>query len=514
MTKIKKDKKEVLERLQAARLRVPDPWPAIEGRIHSTHQPVAWPEAESRAVRSGATVRRMPRLVIAANIVLVLAVALIAGIILAGRDKPSPTEPMVPAGTWTTAMVLPEISELPRYPADARWVTMEFRSNALITTTSGSINQIERFDTAAGDWVPAAPGYTYAFDAGIAGTYGYSWKFAMIDLDRYPLSPGLYRATMSVVTVENDTAECRAEFEIIASGSNPEFIQAILEDSNASPEDYAYRPDGLDWGMEKADVFAVLGLTEDDFIRDGEEYTRKETVRYRFPDVDATVSYSFTNGKLTDARYDIVPVTQAPLHAICGQLAMLKDELLKSDMSLVAELEYIGCLLADGDRNSTVGTSLYMKGVPTGLQVDLTGFRDTGVPENTTYSAQPFDWVDGVPQYAADAQTIVLTLRHPALEGAMGLSIEYERFNAAQSKWESVMPTRGKQHWLYVEGEVTESYPSDVYTYPVMIGDPLYEAPLGAGHYRAVVTIQSKDQSTYQVTNTEAILLFDLVELG
>jgi hypothetical protein len=96
----------------------------------------------------------------------------------------------------------------------------------------------------------------------------------------------------------------------------------------------------------------------------------------------------------------------------------------------------------------------------------------------------------------------------------MGLSIEYERFNAAQSKWESVMPTRGKQHWLYVEGEVTESYPSDVYTYPVMIGDPLYEAPLGAGHYRAVVTIQSKDRSTYQVTNTEAILLFDLVELG
>jgi hypothetical protein len=47
-----------------------------------------------------------------------------------------------------------------------------------------------------------------------------------------------------------------------------------------------------------------------------------------------------------------------------------------------------------------------------------------------------------------------------------------------------------------------------------MIGDPLYEAPLGAGHYRAVVTIQSKDRSTYQVTNTEAILLFDLVELG
>ena len=511
---VKKDKKEVLERLQAAQLRVPDPWPAIEGRINSSHQPIAWPEAESSAVRSGSVVRRMPRLVIAANIVLVLAVALIAGIILAGRDKPSPTGTLVPAGIGTTETVFPETSELPRYPTDARWATMEFRSNALITTTSGTIDRIERFDTAAGDWVPAAPGYIYTFDAGNAGTYGYSWKFAMIDLDLHPLSPGLYRATMKVLTEENDTAECRAEFEIVASGRHPEFIQAILEDPNASPEDYAYRPDGLDWGMEKAEVFAALGLTEDDFVRDGDDYTRKEPVRYRFPDVDATVTYSFADEKLSAARYDIAPVTKDPLYAICGQLELLKDELLKPDMSLVAEFEYIDCLLTGANRNSTVGTSLYMKGVPTGLQVDLTGIRDTGVPENTSYSAQPFAWVEGVPQYAADAQTIVLTLHHPALEGAMGLSIEYERFNAAQSKWERVMPNRGKQHWLYFEGEVTESYPSDSYTYPVMIGEPLYEAPLGAGHYRAVVTIQSKDQSTYQVTNTEAILLFDLVELG
>jgi len=514
MTKtVKIDKKEVLERLQAARLRVPDPWPAIEGRIHSSNQPIAWPEAEAAEVRTKSVTRRMPRLVIAANIVLVLAVALIAGIILAGRDKPSPTGTLVPAGTGTTATVLPETSDLPRYPASARWATMEFRSNALITATAGTVDRIERFDTAAGDWVPAAPGYTYTFDTGTSGPYGYNWKFAMIDLDRYLLSPGLYRATMTVQKDGEEAAECRAEFEIVASGRHPEFIQSMLVDRFVTPDKYTYLPDGLAWGMERAQVFATLQLEEADFVQDGEIFTRKNPVRYRFPDVDATVSYVFEEGKLTSARYEIVPVTPESLYQVCGQLESLRHEILSNDPLMRAETEYFACLISSDHRGSSIGDAFTMQAFSYGVVVTMAVATDTGVPENTFYSAQPFDWVDGVPQYAAGAESILLTLHHPALEGAMSLNIRYERFNAAQNKWERVMPTHAEQHLLYMAGQETEAYASDTYTYPVRIGDPLFEAPLGAGHYRAVVTIQKNDKSASQVVTTDTILYFDLVEL-
>jgi len=121
--------------------------------------------------------------------------------------------------------------------------------------------------------------------------------------------------------------------------------------------------------------------------------------------------------------------------------------------------------------------------------------------------------VGGVPQYAAGAESILLTLHHPALEGAMSLNIRYERFNEAKIVWERVMPTHAEQHLMYTVDQEIEPYPSDTYTYSVRIGDPLYEAPHGAGHYRAVVTIQTNDRSASQVINTEAILLFDLVDL-
>ncbi len=513
---MKKDKRlskdSVLARLDSARLAVPDRWSVIEGQLDTRNFDVAARDMESTGATIRVPQRRIPRLVPVFNILLALVLATVAGMIWMSREKSTPAGTTVPAAIATTTAVRPTGEDVPRYPVSSRWVTMLFRSTALTTCRSGAIDRVERFDPDTGDWTPVLPHYRYAFDAGAGTMYGYSLKFAMIDLDEYPLEPGLYRASMSIQRVGKEPAVSRAEFEIVESGRNPELALGLLKDPRALPSDLAYGVDGLDWGMSKAEVFTALGLTEADFTRDGDTYARTEPMRFRYPDVDAIASYTFENGELSAAQYNVVSVSTDNLYQVCGQLAGLRKENMRDDPVFMLESEYFACLISGGNRGSSITGQLSIEGSVRGVTVKLSPYLTGEVPQNATSQVKPIGEVNGIPQYPVNAESIMLTFRHESLIGAYSMSVNrYEWFNPATGKWQQVM--QGRYSGMGpLSNEAT--YTRNWYTYMLSIGDPLFEAPLPVGHYRAYMTIHTVDKAASTVTDTESVLEFDLVEWG
>ena len=508
---MKKDKKlskeEVLARLDNAQLAVPNRWSAIEGQLNAHNFDVAARDMESTGAAIRQPQRRIPRLVPVFNIVLALVIASVAGMIWMSRERPAPEGTTLPAAITTPTAVRPTDGDVLQYPASSRWVTMLFRSHALTEARSGAIDRVERFDPDAGDWVRVLPDYRYAFEVELGSTYGYGWKFAMIDLDKYPLEPGLYRASMAVQRDGMEPAVSRSEFEIVESGRNPELAQGFLKDANS----LTYGVDGLNWGMGKAEVFAALDLTEADFTRFGETYTRTEPMRFRFPDVDAIASYTFENGELSAAIYSVVSVSTDNLYQVCGQLADLRLAIMGDSPLFMMEAEYFGCLISGVNRSSSIGGQLSIEGSERGATVKLSPHLTGKVPKNATTQVQPIGMVNGIPQYPITAQSIMLTFHHDSLVGADSMSAnKYEWYNPATGKWERVIEGHSTMMGA-LSNEAT--YSKNWYTYMLSLYDPLSEAPLPVGHYRALITIHTVDKSTSTVTDTESVMHFDLVVL-
>lgn len=514
-TRMKPKRKEVLARLGTARLAVPERWAAIEGqldanRYHSVARDAAGTAIDFRPVR-----RTVPRLVAALNVVLALAIVVLAVSVLRDRTPlpTSGTNASVPVATSTGAAADPSgDTDLPQYPVSSRWATMQFRDNSLEGCRSASIDRIERFDPDTGDWTPAAPGYAYRYETLAGSVHRYPYLFAMVDLEAYPLEPGLYRATMTVLSDDSPSSECRAEFEIVESGPYPEFMMNLVADTRAEPGEWVYQPAGLAWGMDPAAVRAALGLTEEDFLRSGDEYTRKSPVRVWFPDAYVSETYVFTDDRLDAVRYEVVPVESDRLLEICGQLGALRADVLSDDWMTDTELAYLGCLLPGGSNASggSENTDLSMIGGSGRVSVTLSSGSSTTEPiQNTRVMVSPLAEIDGIPQYPADAESILLRIEIPDPNaGYYDIRIEkYERYDPGTGTWQRVLENHGT-------AEIKKApFPGlDFLPLVLSIGDPEFGGPPGAGRYRAVGVIHAVYPN--DVVENDLTMEFDLVDAG
>ncbi|HEY5465842.1 MAG TPA: hypothetical protein VIL27_02290, partial [Clostridia bacterium] len=355
---MKKDKRiskaELLQRLDNAQLDIPERWSAIEGQLDTGGWKALSQDTRDRSAAIPVKRHRVPHWVLAANLALVMVIA--AGVVFAlhGLDK------QIPGGTVATsgATGLTD-ADIPQYPVGSKWVTMIFRSADLPESYFAKIDRCERFNPATGKWEQVLIGLSSDVNAENYDAYLVDWKISMIDLEKHPLGPGLYRATMKINTLREGASkpeqkECQARFEIVESGRNPEFAMNMMLDPRAEVPDYRYCVDGLEWGITKQEAFAALQLTEDDFTQAGDTYTRKEPVRFRYPDVDAIISYTFTDGKLSAGAYDITSVSAENLYLVCGQIGGSREvsefELGLEDL----ETEYISCLISASGRGSSL----------------------------------------------------------------------------------------------------------------------------------------------------------------